>query len=396
MYNLIKNFCALSITIASVQSMEPFDYKTQPGAYESIIVKAQIVNDQDRNEIWQVVHQGGTNLQGINLIDQKLKGAGLFFHDQDSSQYHITIACMEPIHPLNAQGIQKAYTEPKIIFTNLMDLYLQPSYTGHVNHNGEDLNGIWMFVNGYDQSGNKINKHYSHPAIAKNNIINDFTRNGQSCVVSVHYVLRFGTSQTRRCDGVPGPMTVDINNTVLHLNEYHDQGTLLNPYKGTHDNFLGHMTLGVVKMQSGKINESSQRFPLHTLTLLTDCYKDIQTCFEWKINSEDIKVHNQKQQQDYNVKVQNVTNTVTTWNAKKRGYYNKKGQSVPQDELKDLQTELKKINQPNVKPLRNVFDVNRDIQIGNITLETKHYNGTKPDGSQKYNHIPVNLNLSKK
>lgn len=344
-----KMFSLLVILgVASAQGMEQ-DPTQIKGAYENLIMKAHIINEKDRADIRGVVCHGGDNPRGTTLVGENLAKNNLFFHETKAKDLHLTLAVVEPKDQNSVVLNTDYYNFIKDSFIDKKNNSLEDSYGAHVNHNGGNLNGIWMFVNGYNKNGEKVNKHYSHVDFAKYNIEQDFMQGNYCCAAVVHYVVRFGTSQTKKCDGKAGPLTKDVNKMKEGINDLHESNLLINPQYGIHDEYLGHMTIGIAKVEKGKITEQSKHFTKDQLKVLVDGYKEIQDCFESK--NANIKNENEK------IKAKNDRNR-----------QNFKGKAANFKEI----------------PYLNAVDVNRDIKVGNITVEAKMYNGKDQNGKQKY------------
>ena len=385
------------ISPALAQKNTQIDYQSIPGAYESSCVKIRL-SERVNRELRSVVCHGGNNPKGTILVKQKLKNYGLFFHDQKAKQYHISVAFMEANHN-KAKEMEDYYQYSLNLFASTVASNLQSSYSGHVNHGTVGLNGVWMFVNGYDQNQNKITKHYPNYQKAHSNIVRDFTFSDSEgrtlcSAVSCHYVLRTGTSQTCQCDGKAGPLTNDINALTQEINTRQDQGWWTNPYRGSHDAFLGHITVGVVKRESGKINMTSQRFQPTHLKLLLEGYEEIQSCFDWKNSNGDIKAQNERiKQQNQKAKEQYNSACQSAFDKK----YQRKVQEIKnRNKTPDIaDAKIARINQqaiwkevwgetskPQEKPLfdkRVPVDVFKDLPIENYVMETTLVNGEKEE-----------------
>lgn len=393
---LSKSLIACTLTLSLIQAAE-VNFNQIPGSYDSCCVKIKLSEEVNR-DLRTIVCHGGNEPKGTILVGEKIQQAGLFFHDQKSKQYHISFVFMKPNPTLvMPKALEEYYLTSKNVMLSLVESCLRPSYDGHVNHGVAGLNGVWMLVNGYDQLGNKITKHYATPKIAQENIYQDFLYQDiggewRSNIVTCHYVLRIGTSPTRQCDGISGPLSHDIKDLTQQINIYHDETYWINPYKGIHDDFLGHLTVGVVKAQKGEITANSPKIPLSHLNLLVEGYKEIQSCFEWKNNSGDIKAHNEKvQKKNDDLRQKYMERCQAAFNRKYKAKVesvlaHNNNQQIAQGKIAQINQQriwsevYSEINTPVYKsllPNREAINVFKDIKIEDYVMEINLCYGNK-------------------
>lgn len=153
---------------------------------------------------------------------------------------HISIACIEPIN--RDQKLTKTHCNTLVDLTH-QHLDLEQGYTGN-------FYGIYLFANGYDQNGKKVNKHYKSYNTANQYIQNHYS-NGTR-LIQAHIVVRFGTNLTQGQDGKDGKLKLHASALLANITQNQQAYGFKDSYEGKE--YTSHLTVACVKSNQGTPN----------------------------------------------------------------------------------------------------------------------------------------------
>lgn len=253
----------ISLSILIVALMSPVAMAMQQDHQVRTINLQGEIDANSELALYQTVQKGLTQAQ--TRIQQC--GMQCHFHVNDlsttSKHYHISVSTFEAAdatnNPLMKSDSNTIWNQAgKALTTNLATY----NNAGHVY-------GIHLYVHGFDVNNTPINKHYPCVQNLQANLRNDFNINNGDKLTHFHIVGRYGTSHQ---GGPKGPFAIDCEQAIANLTT----GTkFLDANRNCGSNFLGHITLAVVKRNPGIVDTNSQRFGTKFFDQIIGIYQDV-------------------------------------------------------------------------------------------------------------------------
>ncbi len=238
---------ALPKTVTSINLQASLDPKSEMALYRSV--------------------QKGLKKAQARVAKSKMLGH-LHINHIPQQHYHITVGTFTAAHP----NTPLTQTDSSVIWRqNGKSL---TKNIGTYNKFGH-IYGIHLYVHGFDKNGQSINYHYTSVADAKRNLRKDFDVKAGHSLKHFHIVGRYGTSPNGK---VKGKFAKDCENIVAQLTKPGSKFTSATTHLG--NNFLGHVTLAVMKRAPGKVTAQSQSFGMKFYNQIIGMYEDVAKDFQ--------------------------------------------------------------------------------------------------------------------
>src|SRR5260221_7164430 len=187
MFNLFKKSFLLLFTALALQGQ----FFANASEYDSLAIQGSF-DQATKSHIFRpfegILAQAKVASQGM---------PGVYFTESKPERLHVSIAVVEPVD--SQKRLSTAHLDT---LTTLArgHLDLDQGYQGHFYK-------LFLFTNGYNANGEKVNHHYGDPDNARTVKGSNFGFGEEGYKVThAHIVLRFGTNLTRGVDGQHGEL----------------------------------------------------------------------------------------------------------------------------------------------------------------------------------------------